>query len=108
EAIGQHPLSSMHCRGDHFDDVIGARGRKEQGLRPRPPTFVVTVEQQLADSFGSGAASWFAGHDAIDAAALQRLGQRPNLRRFADPLTALQRDEFSALWNFGAHAIPKS
>ena len=73
--------------------MVGAGGGEEQGLGLGGPAVVVALEQKLADRLGAGAAAGLAGLDHLEAAAAQRLGQRLQLGRLADPLPAFEGDE---------------
>src|SRR5438067_1858568 len=63
EPVGDHPLPDFERRTDRLFDMIGARRREQQCFGPRSPSFVVTAEQQLANSLCPGAATWLAGRD---------------------------------------------
>ena len=93
EAVAEHPGAALQRRADGPGDMVGAGGGEEQGLGLGSPAVVAAFEQQLADRLGAGASAGLAGLDHLEAAAAQRLGERPELGRLAGPLAALEADE---------------
>lgn len=73
--------------------MIGARSGEEQRFATRVPPIVVPLHQQRADRLGTSATARFARRDDVDPAFGKHSGQRADLRRFANPFAALERDE---------------
>src|SRR5205085_3332236 len=65
---------------------------------------VTAAKKQLADFLRAFAAAGLARDDDVKSASAKRLGERLDLRRLADPLSALEADELAAQ----RHAIPNS
>ena len=78
---------------DRPADMIGTRGGKQQSFSLCAPTLLITAQQQLADALGALASAGLTGHQHVNAAPPQSLGQRLHLRRFADAFTTFQADE---------------
>ena len=96
---------------------VGARRGEQQGFGARAPAVGVAGHQQGADRFCSRRATGFARQHDRRAALAQRLGQSLRLRRFADALATLERDEHPARGHADhapnrdfspAHARPKN
>ena len=73
--------------------MVGPRRGEQQRLGLRRSTILLAGQQQLADLLRAFAAARLARDDQVDSPPLQRLGQRGDLGRLADPLPAFEGDE---------------
>ncbi len=93
EAITNHPRPAFQRRRDQLFDVIGPRCGKQQRFGPRAPAIAFVRKEQRADRLCARRASRLTRRYNLQPARAQGLGQKPRLRRLANALAALKRDE---------------
>src|SRR6185295_12700986 len=96
EAVRDHPIALGQRGLDNARHVIDASGKKQQCLGQRRPPLGFTLNEQLADFFGTRRAAGLARERHAMAPPFQGRFQQTSLSGFAGALSSFETDEVSA------------
>jgi hypothetical protein len=90
KSVRDNSATSRKCGLNGLFKVVASRCGKKKNFSFSRPTIWVARQDQLANFFGTRAATWFAGQDNFVPLYLKRFGQSARLGGFTRPIDTFE------------------